>query len=141
MSKEDKNKANVRRLIEEAYGKGNMSVLSEIFAPEYVLHSASGDIKSPEGMKKNMELYRKALPDMYVKPGQMVAEGDYVAGVITYGGTFKGELMGFSPTGKKINITALVLSRHGKDGRQLEAWSFVDMLDWYRQLGIPIPPG
>jgi len=135
-----KNKANVRRLIEEAYVKNNFSVLSELLAPDYVYHDATGGIKGPEGMKQSVMVYRKAFPDMHVKLGQLVAESDMVAGPITYGGTFKGELMGIAPTGKKFEISALVLSRHGKDGRQVEAWPFMDMLSFYQQLGIK-PPG
>lgn len=134
-----KNKANVRRLIEEAYVKGNLSVLSEVLAPGYVYHDATGDIKGPEGMKQTMVTYKKAFPDLYVKLGQLVAEGDMVAGQITYGGTFKSELMGMAPTGKKFEISYLVLSRHGKDGKQLEAWPYMDTLSFYRQLGIPVP--
>jgi predicted ester cyclase len=135
----EKNKANVRRLIEEVYSGGKLSVLGELLAPAYVYHDSTGDIKGPEGMKQNVTAYKKALPDMKVKVDRLVAEGDMVAGVITYTGTFKGELMGMAPTGKSLKMSALVLSRHGKDGRQLEAWPYYDNLSFYRQLGIPLP--
>jgi predicted ester cyclase len=135
----EKNKANVQRLINEVYGKGKISILNELFVPDYVYHNAGIDIKGPEGFKQNMDAYKKAFPDLYVKIDKMVAEGDMVAVVLTYGGTFKGELMGVAPTGKKFNISAVVISRHGKDGRQLEAWPYMDMLGWYQQLGIPLP--
>ncbi len=135
-----KNKANVQRLIDEVYVKGKISLLDELFMPDYVYHYAGTDIKGPEGFKQNMDAYKKAFPDLHVKIDRLVAEDDMVAAFLTYGGTFKGELMGVAPTGKKVEISAVVLSRHGKGARQLEAWTYMDMLDWYRQLGIK-PPG
>ena len=135
-----KNKAYVQRLIDEVYGKGKISLVDELLLPDYIYHYAGTDIKGPEGFKQNADSYKKAFPDLHVKIDRLVAEGDLVAASLTFGGTFKGEIMGVAPTGKKFEISAVVLSRHGKGAKQLEAWTYMDMLAWYRQLGIK-PPG
>jgi predicted ester cyclase len=133
----EKNKANVRRL-NEAVNKGNLSILPELFAPNYVLHTTP-EYKGPEGVKQFITAMRTAFPDYRETINNMVAEGDMVAVFYTLQGTFKGEYGGIAPTGKKFTLPYAILSRF-ENGRQVEAWQYGDSLAYYRQLGIPIPP-
>ena len=57
---------------------------------------------------------------------------------VTMTGTFKGELMGIAPTGKKATMQAILIT-HWVNGREVEAWESLDTLGFYKQLGIPIP--
>jgi len=131
-----KNKANVRRL-NEAVNKGNLSILPELFAPNYVFRTTP-EYKGPEGVKQFITAMRTAFPDYRETINNMVAEGDMVAVFYTLQGTFKGEYGGIAPTGKKFSIPSAILSRF-EGGKQVEAWLYLDSLTWYRQLGIPIP--
>ncbi len=81
---------------------------------------------------------RKAFPDLHMEIDDMIAEGDKMAVRYTYTGTFKGDFMGIPPTGKKFNMPHAMFYRF-KDGKQAEVAMFLDMLSWYRQLGVPIP--
>ena len=73
-----------------------------------------------------------------MKIDYMVAEGEMVAIFYTYGGTFKGDMMGIAPTGKKFTLKLAILSRFAA-GKEVEAWPYSDLLSLYRQLGIPVP--
>ncbi len=139
MSTEEKNKAILRRQhVEELFNKGNLSIADEIISPEYVYHSPTGEVKGPEGIKQMVTTFRTAFPDGRFIIDDMVAEGDKVAVRYSWTGTFKGEYMGISPTGKKANLTSAIFYRF-KSGKEVEAISFSDSLTMYQQLGIPIP--
>jgi predicted ester cyclase len=139
MSKEEKNKKVIRRNWEEVANKGNLSIIPELFAPNFVWHTTP-EVKGPEGIKQTFTTMRTAFPDYQEKIERMVAEGDMVAVFYTLTGTFKGGKYGdIAPTGKKFTVSYATLSRFEK-GKQVEAWPYGDSLTWYRQLGIPIPP-
>jgi predicted ester cyclase len=132
----EQNKASVRHL-NEAVNKGNFSILSEFFAPDYVFHTTP-EIKGPEGIKQSFTTGRIAFPDYHEKIEHLVAEGDLVAVFYTLTGTFTGKYGDVAPTGKKFSIPVVVLTRF-KGDKQVEAWQYADSLAWSRQLGIPVP--
>jgi steroid delta-isomerase-like uncharacterized protein len=133
-----KNKAVIRRHVEEVFNKGKLAVADEIISPDYVYHGPVGEFKGPEGFKQMVAGGLKAFPDLHYTIDDMVAEGDTVAVRYTMTGTFKGELMGIPPTGKRVNMTEAFFYRF-KNGKEVEALPFSDMITFYRQLGIPIP--
>lgn len=135
----EKNKAGQRRVWEEVFNKGNLAILPELFAPDYVFRSPLGmEAKGPEGFKQMVAMMRTALPDVHITIDDMFAEGDRVVTRFTFTGTFKGEMMGAAPTGKKVTVTGIVITRW-VGGKELEAWESLDTLAFYRQFGIPIP--
>jgi steroid delta-isomerase-like uncharacterized protein len=134
----EENKANVTRVGEEVFNKGNLAVLDELISPNYVHVAFGQEIKGSEGLKGLITMMRTAFPDFRTTMDAMVAEGDMVAIRFTLRGTFKGEFMGMAPTGKQFTITEAVFHRL-EDGKQVEVWTYTDMLTWYQQLGIPIP--
>lgn len=136
MSKESKNKANVRRL-NEAVNKASFDVLPELFAADVIFHMTPV-VKGLEGLKQTFTSLRTAFPDYTEKLEYMFAEGDLVATFYTLTGTFTGQMAGIVPTGKKFRMPMAILSRF-KDGKQAEAWPYYDNLTWYQQLGIPLP--
>jgi steroid delta-isomerase-like uncharacterized protein len=138
MSKEEKNKATLRRHVEEVFNKGDLSIADEIISPDYVYHGPLGEFKGVNGFKQMVDGALKALPDIHYTIDEMVAEGDTIAVRYTMTGTFKGELMGIPPTGKSIKQTQSFFY-HFKNGKEVEALPYSDMLTFYQQLGIPIP--
>jgi len=135
----EKNKAVIRRVVEEVFNKGDMSVVPEFIAPDYVYHSPFGEFKGPEGFKQMVAMTRAAFPDIHMKIDDMVAEGEKLAVRLSWEGTFKGKFGDIKPTGKQVNMTAAYFYRF-KDGKEAEVTP-VDSHALYRALGIPIPPG
>ena len=137
----EENKAVLHRLAEEIFNKGNISVVDEIIAPDYVFHGPVGmEYKGPEGFKQMVTMYRNAFPDLHMTVEDMVAEGDKVAHRLTIRGTHKGELMGIAPTGKQVTITGIIIVRF-VGGKEVEAWSTMDLLGMMQQLGVAPPMG
>jgi len=131
------NKAVVRRLIEEAYNKGNMAVVDECTSADFVLHTTP-EYKGPEGVKQFVTALRTAFPDFHQTIEEMVAEGDMVAHRFTMTGTFKGKFGDIKPTGKRFTVTMAGFTRFAR-GKQIEGWAYGDSSTMYQQLGIPIP--
>ena len=100
-------KAITRRFAIEPWAKGNLSVLDEVCASDYVIDVGErGDLSM---LKQAILEYRKALPDLQVELGDIVAEGDCVAYRWTMRGTHQGEYRGVAPTGKPIKSTGITI--------------------------------
>jgi len=133
----EQNKAVVRRLFEELWSKGNLSVADELLAPNYVSHDPSTPDfgRGPENEKKRASLYRSAFPDLRITVEDMIAEGDMVTARWSCRATHKGDLSGIAPTGKQITISGISIGRFA-GGKIAEAWVNWDALGFMQQLGV-----
>jgi steroid delta-isomerase-like uncharacterized protein len=133
----ENNKAIVRRLIEEVWNKGNLSMTDELFAPNYEGHDVSTPDfgRGPESEKMRVILYRNAFPDVRLTIEDIIAEGDTVMTRWSCRGTHKGELSGIAPTGKQFTISGITVARlaHGKIAEAYVNW---DALGLMQQLGV-----
>jgi predicted ester cyclase len=135
-------KAIGRRIPVEVFGQGRYEVIDEIVAPEIVDHGTPPPGMPPgrEGLKAIARAMRAAFPDLKNTVDLQVAEGDLVAGKITYTGTMKGDLFGMKATGKQATWTESHFVRV-KNGKVTEHWGDIDQLSMLRQLGLaPAPP-
>lgn len=132
----EENKVLGRRWIEEIWGKGNLAVVDEILASNFVFHYAPpGVAPDREGYKQTLTMYRTSSPDMHYTVDDMVAEGDKVAIRWAGKGTHRGDLMEIAPTGKKVTITGISIIRIA-GGKIVEEWTEQDMLGVLQQLGV-----
>lgn len=130
----DQNKKIVRRLFEEPW-EGNLAVVDELVASDYVGHDAADPepLRGPQGVKEFISTYRAAFPDVRITVEQQLAEGDLVATRWSGRGTHEGELMGVEPTGKHVTVEGLTISRL-EDGKIVEAFQNWDTFGMMRQL-------
>ena len=134
MSKE--NKALARRFIDEVYNQARPEVIDELFADDYVDHTASTEQASgPAGARQIYDVFRAAFPDLRVEVHDLVADGDLVTFRSTMSGTSQGPLMGAAPTGNPVEVASMVFLRI-RDGRFVERWEQMDLLGLMLQLGI-----
>ena len=133
MSIEEENKAKQRRIFEEGLNKGDMAVVDELIDINYVSESPQGLVKGTEAMKQGFANLRTAFPDITFMVEDMIAEEDKVVSRITCKGTQNGEFMGIAPTGNKMNINGIIITRW-VDGKEVEAWEVIDMLGMMQQL-------
>jgi len=135
----EENKANVRRVFEEGWNQGNTAVFDELFAADYLGHDPSGPIHGPEGFKQYYATYRAAFPDTHLTIEDQIAEGDKVVTRWTATGTNQGTLMGIPPSGKRVTITGISITRIA-NGKAVEDWVNFDTLGMLQQIGaIPTP--
>ena len=133
----EENKAIARRLIDEVITEGNLDVVDEIMAADYVHHDpANPDAPGgPEGYKELVRKYRAAFSDLQLTVDELVAEGDAVTTRWSWSGTHDGELEGIAPTGVHTSGTGISIN-HFSDGKTTEAWIVWDALGLMRQLGV-----
>ena len=124
-----------------AWATGDMAVLDEVLAPNFVFHAPPPGVGSDrEGYKQFVSMNHAAFPDFQVTVEGVVAEGDRVARRVTLSGTHKGEYMGIPPTGKQMTMGVITIERI-EGGKIAEQWGEADMLGLMQQLGVMPPPG
>jgi steroid delta-isomerase-like uncharacterized protein len=142
-AREEANKAVVRRYSEEVGNKGNLAVIDEVLAENYVRHcQATGpDVHGREAMKALYKEWRGTFSDYHETIEFSLADGDYVAAYITVRGTQTGPMGPFPPSGKVMDCKAIGIHRL-EGGKIAETWAEWDNLAVLRQLGhLPPPQG
>ena len=138
----EQNKALFRRMLEEALNQGNISLIDELVAPDFVEHEEvpPGAPAGREGVKMMFTMLRGAFPDLKATVDDVIAEGDKVVVRSTWSGTHKGEFMGIPPTGKRVSFGVIDIVRYA-DGKMVEHWGQMDNLGMLQQLGVAPAPG
>jgi steroid delta-isomerase-like uncharacterized protein len=134
----------VTRFVEEVWNRGNLAVADDVLDAAYVEHAATADAPAktpgPEGIKRFVQMFRTAFPDMVFNIDEMISEGDRVAVRLTGTGTHQGRLGDLAPTGRRVRIGGAAI-HHVKNGRIAETYEFVDRMGLRQQLGAPeMPP-
>jgi steroid delta-isomerase-like uncharacterized protein len=137
----EENKALLRRYFEEAWNKHNPAAIDEFYAPDLVNHSAPpGMPNDREGVKAGLGMFLGAFPDVKVTSDFVIAEGDKVAMRFTTRATHTGEWLGTPATGKRMEVTGIVIARVA-GGRIAEVWYESDQMGMMQQLGVVPAPG
>ena len=130
----EQNKALIHRWV-EVWNTGKINAVSEFLTPDYVRHDPNGpEVRGIEMEQQLLAMYRAAFPDLHLDIEHLVAEGDTVAIHLIVRGTQQGELMGISPTGNHVTVTAMEVFRL-VDGKIAEQWVTLDVLGLLQQIG------
>jgi steroid delta-isomerase-like uncharacterized protein len=131
-----------RRFFDEVWSEGELELVDELFAPEYVGHPSGPEetVRGPEGVKEYVGRLREGVPDLTVTVEDQVIAGDKVATRWTARGTHDGELFGIEPTGRTASVAGITVQRFGADGRIIEGWTNWDLLGLLQQLGVTPQP-
>jgi steroid delta-isomerase-like uncharacterized protein len=134
------NKAIVRQMVEQLQSRHDLSVVDELFAADFVDHSAPPGLPPDrEGVKMQFAMFFNAFPDLRVVIHDQVAESDNVVTRKTFHGTHQGDLIGIPPTGQPVAFDVIDMLRL-RDGKITDHWNVVDQLALLRQIGaIPAP--
>jgi steroid delta-isomerase-like uncharacterized protein len=129
-------KAIAHRWTELWNATGDLAIIDELVAPEFVSHSAPPGLPpGPAGVKAWVQIFRSAFADLYSVVDDVIAEGDRVVERFHAGGTHRGDFFGIPPTGRSGTITGINLFRV-VDGRIVEHWGNGDDLGLMQQLGV-----
>jgi Predicted ester cyclase len=138
----DTNKRILNRHFDEVLNEGRLDVIDEIYGDRYVLDApvqtegsvgAHGETRGRDGLKRRVVLFRTAFPDIHFTVDDMLAEGDRVAVQYTFSGTHTGQFVELEPTGRKINVTGILIALVNDD-RIESALSVFDSGDMLHQL-------
>ncbi|MFL6209667.1 MAG: ester cyclase [Pyrinomonadaceae bacterium] len=137
-------KAIARRFIEELWNERRLELADELFAPDAVTHqlrSGAPDVsapRTPDIIKRHINEWLAAFPDLHFTIEQMLAEADTVVTRCTMSGTHRAAWLGVAPTGQQVSVRMIVTQRIAA-GRIAEDWVLVESLGLFQQLGL-VPP-
>ncbi len=136
MTTAETNMALVRRFYEEI-DKGNIDILDELVADNYIDHNPPpfpGLAPGREGVKQSYRMFQLATPGSHHIEDQ-IAEGDRVVTRLTSVGKHEGDLPGAPKTGNDLKMTSITIHRIA-NGKLVEKWSEKDMMGFLQQLGV-----
>jgi steroid delta-isomerase-like uncharacterized protein len=133
----DKLKAAVREFYDRGWNRGDLSVIDELFAPEYHDHDAAAQMGTSglDAARQFIETFRAASPDLHVEIEDQYAEGSTVTTRWTATGTHKGTLMGVPATYRPVEVSGISIDRFDEQGRFAEGWGNWDGIGLLRQIG------
>jgi steroid delta-isomerase-like uncharacterized protein len=122
---------------EEIWNQGNVDLIDERYAPDYIRHEAGYPAAraGAAGLKQFIQNLRTGFPDWNCTIEDTMAAGDQVMVRYLCSGTHTGEWNGLPPTGKPIQFQSMIVHRIA-DGKVAEDWSEYDSLGWMQQLGF-----
>ncbi len=121
------NEERVRFANDEILAKGNLDVVDEIFATDYVVHAGGKDHRGLAFVRRFAGLLRSAIPDLrVVEVALLLQAGDTIAWQRTLSGTHEADMMGIPPTGRKVQWSEMFVTRF--DGEKIvEEWTVSDL--------------
>jgi predicted ester cyclase len=133
----------LKALARRAYaimGGGDLDELDELMVPGFIDHDPEPDqAPGAEGVKAAFRRMRSAFPDLKLTPEAIYTDGDTVIARVRVTGTHNGEYFGILPTGKRIDVAVIDITRI-EGGRAVERWGVVDGFKLMQQLG-QVPAG
>lgn len=132
-------KACGRRLVEELFNQGDLSVADEFIAADYVEYVAgNGETVSGLGsVKEFVTELRAAFPDLWGQLEEQLVDGNNLVERVTATGTHTGQpFQGVPATGFQVKFSVWGIARMGQQGKFVERWTLVDRLALLSQLGV-----
>ncbi len=124
----------VRRFVDAAQTRHDLSAIDDMMSPEFVDHCAPPGVPaSREGVKMQFSMFFEALPDLHAVIHEQIAEGDRVMTRKSLRGTHRGAMFGIAPTGNPVSIEVIDILRV-QDGKITDHWNMVDRLGLMEQL-------
>ena len=121
----------------EGLNRGDVSAADRAFSPDCVIHING----SPEpnlslgGFKEMLSGLLGAFPDLHFTIEDQIVAGEKVATRWTAKGTNTGAFGPMPVTGRRIQISGLILDRV-VDGKVVERWEQWDQMAMLQQLGL-----
>jgi steroid delta-isomerase-like uncharacterized protein len=139
----DKLKGTVQRFYERGWNEGDLSVIDELFSPDYHDHDAAAQTGAGglDGARQFIETFRTAIPDLHLEIQDQYGEGETVVTRWITTGTHRGTLMGVAGTDRPIEVSGISIDRFDDQGRFLEGWGNWDGVALLQQIGALPAPG
>jgi predicted ester cyclase len=122
----------IRRLYQQGFGRGNLSVVEEIVSDDFrdLRHGERGK----PGMKRIVLTLRESFPELVVSVEEQEADHDLVRTRLTLSGTDRGGVLWFRPTGRHATFSAHFEDRF-RGGKLVQHNGNTDTEGLLRQLG------
>jgi steroid delta-isomerase-like uncharacterized protein len=135
-------KRTVREFYERGWIRGDLSVIDDLFSPDYHDHDADAQtgMSGLEAARQFIRSFRAATQDLHVEIDVQYAEGSTVTTRWNMSGTHEGSLMGVPATHRPYKISGISIDRFDEHGRFVEGWGNWDGIALLQQIGaLPGP--
>ncbi len=130
----EENKKIVLRFNKEFLEGGNIGILKEVVADDFINHTAGSAVpNNVEGLKQFIAMFHKGFSNFHIDIHEQVGESDLVATRKTIHATHTGEIMGHQPTGKEVVFNVMDFVRL-RDGKYIEHWGRNDIMQVIQSL-------
>ena len=116
--------------VEELWKEHNVPLWDMFLAPDFVLHSADGDMNSQEFLDSYQQYNIALIPDLTQRWYETIAEGDFVVAPFVIQGTAPADFPFPTADWNAVDIMRV------NDGQIAEYWEVIDNLFAYRQWGF-----
>lgn len=128
------NKEVVIRFNKEFLERGNIEVLREIVAEDFINHTAASSVpNNVDGLIQFVSMLHKGFSNFNIDIHEQVSENDIVATRKTIHATHSGEIMGHKTTGKQVSFSVMDFVRL-RDGKYIEHWGQNNIMQVIHQL-------
>ena len=133
------NIAIARRLLEETFSKGDLTIVDELVTTDFLEHQNGIQGRGPDAVRRTVTGLRASFPDLRLEIQDIVADGDKVWVRVRGSGTDAGGVAGRPPSGRSIELDVIDILRF-RDGRACEHWGVADRLGMLQQVGAALTP-
>ena len=124
----------VKRLTDEGFIGGNLSVFGELMSAEFVSHDPPPGVPGTrDGFRALAELVTNAFSDRKMEFDDLLDTADgRIVESWAMTGTHTGEAFGLPPSGQLVRVRGIEIWRCA-DGKIVEHWACVDMSDVFEK--------
>ena len=127
-------KSLIRRYYSELWNAWSPAALEELISPDIVFRGSIGaTVTGIEQFKQYVNRIRAAFPDFHSHIEELIGEGEKVVARLTYSGTHRGELFGFSGTGTKVTYQGIAIFQF-REGKIVSGYVLGDTESLKRQI-------
>jgi steroid delta-isomerase-like uncharacterized protein len=122
-----------RRVFTEIYGDGNLNLVDQLYADDFVDDSPGGG-QGRDLVKKAVSEFHKAFPDLRIEIEEAFSAEDKVVLRYAARGTQTGAYYGIPPSRKSVSIRGITIFQIANERIKTE-WTEYDRLGVLRQIG------
>ncbi len=138
MTQEETNTQTIREFTRIFKNEHNVDGVGHLFDKDVVHHFRMPLPPGFEGFRQVGIMMNTAFPDVVVTEEDLIAAGDKIVERSSAVGTHKGPMMGAAPTDKKVEWSEIHIYRL-RDGKIVEHWAEIAMMELLQQVGV-LPP-
>jgi len=140
---EEKAKVDLKKVadkIVKAYKSFDVTAMTNCYAEDAIVVEPGGVIRGRKAIQEHMEGWLRTFPDVKMEFLTILPSGNHIAFEMLMRGTNTGAMISpegeIPPTGKKVELKAVMILRISSEGLIEEDRTYYDTADFMKQLGL-----